>query len=487
MTPETRNDASEAAADPSVVPESSENQRSEAAATATAPAATAPAATAQLEPQAAASANFVANTSVVQVTGKRKTPEPSTGTNSNPSVDHSRSAAELTPSPEETSKAELVDQGMAYMTSDGLVNASNLTNVTTAPVQHTHTAAHAQSERPSFASEQQIVEQRREPQLLHVPHGQSSQQMELQQQHQQHQLQQILPHQSVQQQALRPQQSRLRSRNSLSKQQQQALNGPPEQLRTSLAGFPVWQTPPHAQSTPCCPHYMRNCHLRAPCCNALVACRRCHDALVPDGHPLDRRAVKMVCCLSCGSRDQPLASNCAFCSIRFAAYFCAKCAMYDDTPGRSIFHCDGCGICRLGRREDFRHCETCCACLPVNEFDRHKCARNALNRPCPLCSINMHESVRQCIIPACGHAMHRGCFEHHLKSSFACRVCGKSVVKMKLHWEKLDRLLENDLARITEFVNIKCRDCGQVGKAKMHKHFHKCSNPACGSYNTFVK
>lgn len=251
-----------------------------------------------------------------------------------------------------------------------------------------------------------------------------------------------------------------------------------------LAGFPTWQVHSAAVATPCCPHYSRYCHLRAPCCNALVACRRCHDALVPDGHPMDRRLVKTVKCLACENEDQPLAEVCAFCSTRFASYFCAECAMYDDTPGRDKFHCAGCGVCRLGKRADYAHCDACRVCLPVAALSQHACAARALGRPCSLCQLDMHESVRRCTIPPCGHAMHQGCFETHVKTSFACATCGKSLAAMKQYWAVLDKLMEKDLAGKVEEVSIRCRDCDKVSRAKKHAEFHKCAENNCGSYNT---
>jgi RING finger and CHY zinc finger domain-containing protein 1 len=254
-----------------------------------------------------------------------------------------------------------------------------------------------------------------------------------------------------------------------------------------LTSFPVFSPKLPATATPGCPHYSRHCHLRAPCCNALVACRRCHDALVPDGHPLDRRAVRSVKCLACDAPDQPLAAQCAFCSTRFAAYFCLPCAMYDDNPNRSIFHCDGCGVCRVGTRSDYIHCASCCACIPAAAHPKHRCTMDILKGPCLLCKMDMHESVRPVTIMRCGHAMHVGCFEKHAATSFACPKCRRSMGDMKPYWDVLDRLLETELASVTDLVSITCRDCGRDSEATIHPQYHKCDHAKCGSYNTISR
>lgn len=235
-----------------------------------------------------------------------------------------------------------------------------------------------------------------------------------------------------------------------------------------------------------CPHYMRGCHLRAPCCNAWVACRRCHDALVPDGHRLDRRTVSKVKCLMCKSPEQPLSTHCAYCRGQFANYACLECRVFDNTPGRSIFHCDSCGVCRLGRPEDYRHCDVCQACIPATSFAQHPCLPEAFAKPCGVCNQPMKESVRACSVLACGHVMHSTCLDHHLTKSYACPTCGKSAGNMGRIWAALDRALERELESISELVEVLCRDCSVRSAAKNHRSFRKCRNPVCGSYNTEI-
>lgn len=61
---------------------------------------------------------------------------------------------------------------------------------------------------------------------------------------------------------------------------------------------------------------------------------------------------------------------------------------YDDDLSKQAFHCEGCGICRVGGRESYFHCEKCVACLPLNMRNKHKCIEESLQVDCPV--------VRQC-------------------------------------------------------------------------------------------
>lgn len=45
-------------------------------------------------------------------------------------------------------------------------------------------------------------------------------------------------------------------------------------------------------------------------------------------------------------------------------YTCLICNLFDDED-KDQYHCDGCGICRIGGRNNFFHCEVCNMCLPV--------------------------------------------------------------------------------------------------------------------------
>jgi len=104
-----------------------------------------------------------------------------------------------------------------------------------------------------------------------------------------------------------------------------------------------------------CEHYKRNVKLQCSACQRWYTCRFCHDAV--EDHNLNRRETKNMLCMLCGCA-QPAAEECALCSERGAWYYCDLCKLWDDSSDRNIYHCNDCGICRVGEGlgKDFFHC-----------------------------------------------------------------------------------------------------------------------------------
>jgi hypothetical protein len=76
------------------------------------------------------------------------------------------------------------------------------------------------------------------------------------------------------------------------------------------------------------------------------------DAGEPDWekkHELDRSTVSELVCALCETR-QPVGVACAnmACGTAFGAYACAACPFFDDDLSKGTFHCEECGICRVG-------------------------------------------------------------------------------------------------------------------------------------------
>jgi uncharacterized CHY-type Zn-finger protein len=105
-----------------------------------------------------------------------------------------------------------------------------------------------------------------------------------------------------------------------------------------------------------CEHYKRNVKLQCSACNRWYTCRHCHDAA--EDHLLNRKETKNMLCMLCGSA-QKAAELCADCGVRAAWYYCSVCHLWDDDTNKSIYHCNDCGICRVGRGlgKDFFHCK----------------------------------------------------------------------------------------------------------------------------------
>jgi hypothetical protein len=84
-------------------------------------------------------------------------------------------------------------------------------------------------------------------------------------------------------------------------------------------------------------------------------------------------------CMPCGLR-QPVSGACARCGEAMARYYCSICHLFDDEPGRSIYHCPFCNVCRRGQGlgVDFFHCMQCNACMSLSLFNQHTCRERAM-------------------------------------------------------------------------------------------------------------
>ncbi|EFN52596.1 hypothetical protein CHLNCDRAFT_138627 [Chlorella variabilis] len=222
-----------------------------------------------------------------------------------------------------------------------------------------------------------------------------------------------------------------------------------------------------------CKHYRRRCMLVAPCC---------------DTPHVDRYAVSEMVCLECATR-QPVAASCSACGASMARYYCAICHLFDDQPGRSIYHCPFCNFCRQGRGlgVDSFHCMACNACMSLELFNKHRCVEQSLGGNCPVCNDRLFESKHPVKESPCGHFMHSHCFAAYTRYAYTCPVCFKSLGDMSVYWKMIDSLLAAERLP-PEYASrrqaILCNDCGQTGEAPFHFVYHKC--PACCSFNTRV-
>jgi RING finger and CHY zinc finger domain-containing protein 1 len=239
-----------------------------------------------------------------------------------------------------------------------------------------------------------------------------------------------------------------------------------------------------------CSHYKRKCKLYCPTCDDLHWCRFCHDEIHEEQeldekkvHKLDRHNVVKVHCMNCSHDVSPPSQSCPHCAIIMGNYFCAKCVLYDDVD-KGQFHCDGCGICRVGGRDKFFHCSTCKACLDLSKMNNHKCLNESIKRPCPVCYEDMFTSRDPSVILPCGHFVHSKCqiamFKH---MQYKCPFCNQSMSKM--NWRSVDL----EIARTpmpeeyrNKWVAIHCNDCNKNSDSRFHILGLKCQS--CGSYNT---
>ncbi|PQM35032.1 E3 ubiquitin-protein ligase MIEL1 [Prunus yedoensis var. nudiflora] len=213
-----------------------------------------------------------------------------------------------------------------------------------------------------------------------------------------------------------------------------------------------------------CDHYRRRCKIRAPCCDQIFPCRHCHNEAASslsnpkDRHELVRQDVKQVVCSVCNTEQQ---------------------------ISKEQFHCNECGICRVGGRDNFFHCQKCGSCYVVSLRDNHLCVENSMKNHCPVCYEYLFDSVKGTSIMKCGHTMHSDCFiEMQRQTQYRCPICSKTVLDMNNIWRLLDEDIEAT-AMPEEYqyeVSILCNDCNTTSNTPFHIFGLKCSN--CNSYNT---
>ena len=233
-----------------------------------------------------------------------------------------------------------------------------------------------------------------------------------------------------------------------------------------------------------CEHYKRNVKMQCATCEKWYTCRLCHDEV--EDHTLPRRETRHMLCMLCRT-PQGVSQECKNCLAEAACYYCAICKLWNNDPNKSVYHCDDCGICRLGKGlgKDFFHCKTCAACMSIQAETTHKCIEKSTKCDCPICGDYMFTSNRPVAFMKCGHGIHEICFNEWCKTSYKCPICSKSIANMESQFRRLDRHIE-DQPMPEEYRNnrayIFCNDCNSRSIAAYHWLGLKCS--ICESYNT---
>ncbi|XP_069313482.1 RING finger and CHY zinc finger domain-containing protein 1 isoform X3 [Eulemur rufifrons] len=175
--------------------------------------------------------------------------------------------------------------------------------------------------------------------------------------------------------------------------------------------------------------------------------------------------------------------SCEECSTLFGEYYCNICHLFD--KDKKQYHCENCGICRIGPKEDFFHCLKCNLCLAMNLQGRHKCIENVSRQNCPICLEDIHTSRVVAHVLPCGHLLHRTCYEEMLKKGYRCPLCMHSALDMTRYWRQLDdevaqTPMPSEYQNVT--VDIHCNDCNRRSTVQFHILGMKCK--ICDSYNT---
>lgn len=233
-----------------------------------------------------------------------------------------------------------------------------------------------------------------------------------------------------------------------------------------------------------CQHYLRNCKSECSKCHKFYMCQLCHDEV--EDHRMNRQLTRRMLCLNC-KKPQPPRRSCRFCHEVMGDYYCSICKLWNDDPDKSIYHCDKCGICRVGSGPgiDVFHCDKCGICLSLVVENNHRCLEEVARSNCPICLEDLFSSTAPTVFMPCGHAIHRECFEEYSKRYYRCPVCSKSILNTSALFRMIDEevqyeVLPPELA--DKLVNIVCHDCHLKSQTKFHLAGFKCET--CGSYNT---
>ncbi|TID13543.1 hypothetical protein CANINC_004901 [Pichia inconspicua] len=234
-----------------------------------------------------------------------------------------------------------------------------------------------------------------------------------------------------------------------------------------------------------CKHYQRNCKVECLTCHKWYTCRLCHDEVVGT-HKLDANKIKYMLCMHCFTPQYP-SQFCIECDKEMSAYFCSVCKLFDNDTTKNIYHCDKCGICRLGLglNQDYFHCDSCNACISIELRTKHVCIENSTKSNCPICDEFMFSSNEKVVFMNCGHPIHENCYNKHTQHSYKCPTCSKTITNMELQFRMRDAEIKQsempDEMRDWK-VEIKCNDCGGMSRVSFHYLGHKCDH--CHSYNT---
>lgn len=233
-----------------------------------------------------------------------------------------------------------------------------------------------------------------------------------------------------------------------------------------------------------CAHYLRNCKTACSVCGKFYMCQICHDE--KESHEMDRTQTTRMLCLNC-RKPQPAARACRFCSEVMGDYYCSKCKLWSDDPDKPIYHCDKCGICRVGRGIgiDVFHCDTCGICMSLVVENNHKCIEQAANSGCPICLDNLFSSTRPVVFMPCGHPIHADCFTDYSKRFYRCPLCSKSIFNTSALFRMIDEEVQSEVLPPEledQDIYILCQDCRLKSRTKFHLAGLKCDT--CGSYNT---
>jgi hypothetical protein len=97
----------------------------------------------------------------------------------------------------------------------------------------------------------------------------------------------------------------------------------------------------------------------------------------------------------------------------------------------------------------------------------------------------MFTSPRPVVFMSCGHSIHKKCYDQHMRASYKCPICNKSLANMETQFRNLDLAIHGQ-PMPAEFQDTKaiilCNDCS--GRSTVPYHWLGLKCRICLSYNT---
>jgi len=224
-----------------------------------------------------------------------------------------------------------------------------------------------------------------------------------------------------------------------------------------------------------CEHHESNCQLQSDCCKEIWDCRRCHNE--QRSHVMG--IIMSVRCKLCG-HDQTPSSECNFCGVKFARYYCEYCHIYSH---HDAYHCSECGRCHLGRSSMYYYCDFCRLCMPLDRKLDHKTFhekypsnyRSDYDVNCVICLDRLKS--RMMVLLRCGHILHDDCYTEMLEHDHRCPLCYKSTL---VDSDPVDDEVKDEEDGSLDMWYLYCHECERTTRVRLGSY--RCGN--CKTTNT---
>ncbi|KAF3924330.1 hypothetical protein ABW21_db0208986 [Orbilia brochopaga] len=184
--------------------------------------------------------------------------------------------------------------------------------------------------------------------------------------------------------------------------------------------------------------------------------------------------------LGCAHYRRNVKLQCSTCEKWYPCRFC-----HDDKEDHALVRKDTKNMLCRGLGKDFFHCKKCGVCMSIELEGQHRCIERSTDCDCPICGEYLFTSVNTVVFMICGHSIHLECYNEHMKTSYRCPTCAKSVFNMESRFRYLDHEIQRQpLPEPYKFwhCHIICNDCSAKSDVSFHFLGLKCDT--CKSYNT---